>query len=688
MYGNIDLFTNLSDISSPVGLPNGKSTTATKEGRVILSDNLTLDNVLYVPALKCNLLAVSQLLEKQSYSVMFTDKLCIIQDRSLRNLIGAGEQCDGVYIFRPVQAFVGTIFFKSPVWDDGDAFLGTNSGVQREGVAVKTVNPATWPREQLPSRDQAAEQPASSSSHAADAVAGAAGQPAPAGQALSQQQQGTGQLAAFPAPAGGAYGQPPPSSVHSLPDAIITVILSLLPIDTAAATSVLSHRWRRLWTAVTSLEFHADGSTFTTTADHILAQLTAPTLRVFHLSLTSPSELPESDSLESSFREVCRRNVESVFIDVRCSFYEEFFYVPVCLFNSVVILDLELVGKLKFDFADDEIGGVVLPNLRKLSLNYLLDVPFWLGNLIRCCQKLEDLDLVFKLDVVESEIADSVNICALNLKLLKIDLEFVGQTQHINISIDAPQLEYLNLRDCTSFYDFVRSPTRLVRTCIDLIKEERYLEDEDDMDWLPSGDYLRHMSKFIGGMCSVSSLDLKLDSDTNIFTHLSSVGNGFLPVFRNLTNFEMTLDGIGLNGWKDLILSLQCFPNLKHLEVNMEGDPPMDLNHWSEPGSVPDCLVSKMKTIQIRGLIGIDDDLKLLAYILSNAVVLNELCLDVCMRDDSNDLLWKERKFCMSLFKLPRKSSTCEIVFSGRSATTSSSAFEDEYLTCQMYLAD
>ncbi|XP_021753751.1 uncharacterized protein LOC110719155 [Chenopodium quinoa] len=95
---------DLYDISSPVGLPNRKSTTATKEGRLVLSDGLTLDNVLYVPALKCNLLYVSQLLEKQCYFIMFTDKLCIIQDRSLRNLIGAKGQCDGVYIFRPIRA--------------------------------------------------------------------------------------------------------------------------------------------------------------------------------------------------------------------------------------------------------------------------------------------------------------------------------------------------------------------------------------------------------------------------------------------------------------------------------------------------------------------------------------------------------------------------------------------------------
>ncbi|XP_021724699.1 uncharacterized protein LOC110692014 [Chenopodium quinoa] len=69
LSGNIVLFIDLYDVSSPVGLPNGKSTTATKEGRVFLSDGLTLDN-----------------------------------DHSLKNLIGAGEQCDGVYIFRPARA--------------------------------------------------------------------------------------------------------------------------------------------------------------------------------------------------------------------------------------------------------------------------------------------------------------------------------------------------------------------------------------------------------------------------------------------------------------------------------------------------------------------------------------------------------------------------------------------------------
>lgn len=45
MLGGLNLFYDLCDIFSPVGLPNGKSTTATKEGKIKLSDGLILEDV-------------------------------------------------------------------------------------------------------------------------------------------------------------------------------------------------------------------------------------------------------------------------------------------------------------------------------------------------------------------------------------------------------------------------------------------------------------------------------------------------------------------------------------------------------------------------------------------------------------------------------------------------------------------
>jgi len=51
---------DLQEIAScPMGLPNGSSVVATKEGSIFLDGNLCLKNVLYVPGLTCNLISVS-----------------------------------------------------------------------------------------------------------------------------------------------------------------------------------------------------------------------------------------------------------------------------------------------------------------------------------------------------------------------------------------------------------------------------------------------------------------------------------------------------------------------------------------------------------------------------------------------------------------------------------------------------
>nr|XP_011466329.1 PREDICTED: putative FBD-associated F-box protein At5g56440 [Fragaria vesca subsp. vesca] len=46
--------------------------------------------------------------------------------------------------------------------------------------------------------------------------------------------------------------------ISALPDDLIVSIVSLLPLKEAAATSVLSTRWRHIWTFVTTLDFHHD----------------------------------------------------------------------------------------------------------------------------------------------------------------------------------------------------------------------------------------------------------------------------------------------------------------------------------------------------------------------------------------------------------------------------------------------
>ena len=62
MSGNLTLFSDLRNISSfQVGLLHGGRTNATKKGTIHISPGLTLCNVLYVPQLMVNLMAVGSL---------------------------------------------------------------------------------------------------------------------------------------------------------------------------------------------------------------------------------------------------------------------------------------------------------------------------------------------------------------------------------------------------------------------------------------------------------------------------------------------------------------------------------------------------------------------------------------------------------------------------------------------------
>ncbi|KAG7558923.1 Ribonuclease H-like superfamily [Arabidopsis thaliana x Arabidopsis arenosa] len=98
MTGFIDLLTEIYDIPhSVVVLPNDKHTIATKQGTLILGTNMKLTHVLFVPDLSCTLISVARLLRELHCFAMFTDKVCVIQDRISKTVIGVGEERNGVY---------------------------------------------------------------------------------------------------------------------------------------------------------------------------------------------------------------------------------------------------------------------------------------------------------------------------------------------------------------------------------------------------------------------------------------------------------------------------------------------------------------------------------------------------------------------------------------------------------------
>ncbi|CAA7062182.1 unnamed protein product [Microthlaspi erraticum] len=105
MTGNLSLLRNIENIiPCTVGFADGGKTLSLSKGSLTISSKLTLHNVLYVKDLNCTLISVSKLLKQTGGVAMFTDTLCVLQDRFTRTLIGAGEERDGVYYFKDVMA--------------------------------------------------------------------------------------------------------------------------------------------------------------------------------------------------------------------------------------------------------------------------------------------------------------------------------------------------------------------------------------------------------------------------------------------------------------------------------------------------------------------------------------------------------------------------------------------------------
>lgn len=114
MTGTLECLYNIYDIpQSPVSIPDGVQTAAISQGSVNLGNGLILQNVLYVPNLKCNLISVGQLILDSHCLVTFTEQLCIVQDHMSKTVIGLSELRNGVYVFRvmdqPIAAYATTL---------------------------------------------------------------------------------------------------------------------------------------------------------------------------------------------------------------------------------------------------------------------------------------------------------------------------------------------------------------------------------------------------------------------------------------------------------------------------------------------------------------------------------------------------------------------------------------------------
>ncbi|CAJ2669807.1 unnamed protein product [Trifolium pratense] len=185
---------------------------------------------------------------------------------------------------------------------------------------------------------------------------------------------------------------PTEDRISTLPDSVISHILSFLPTEQSAATSILSKRWNPLWLSVLTLNFDEQNFADFATFRHfvysvmLLRNITLP-IQSFRLKCGKSSDFNPHD-VNRFIHAVVQRGIQNLNLYlltpwIRC------FKLPQCVLtcNSLTVL------KLKWLTMDD-FSKVNFPLLKTLHLaNISFSKPIYLKRFLHGCPVLEDLQI-------------------------------------------------------------------------------------------------------------------------------------------------------------------------------------------------------------------------------------------------------------------------------------------------------
>ncbi|WRX29323.1 F-box domain - like 10 [Theobroma cacao] len=409
--------------------------------------------------------------------------------------------------------------------------------------------------------------------------------------------------------------------ISVLPDDIIVRILSFVSMEEAVATSILSKRWRPLWTLVPIIDlpdFDFDSSDI----QELFIEFVRNVLR-FNKAVSLEKLRIQCNPDYASCAHTCictatERDVQELDI---YSFETDTFHLPRDFFNRIKTLK---VLKLGDGVLVDVPSGVSFPNLKTLHLSSVkyTDDPS-VANLFSGCVVLEEL-LIKR---IYSNDGIHMNISISTLKTLSIEYDS-GLRDH-SFEINAPALERLNLKDVILRRNYwMFRPVMLVH----------------------SPENANKLLRLFSGVKSLSFTVLnwpnELYRDCN-------------PLFVNLVRLELN---VGLKNWNLLLLFLENSHILQFLELTLSEGTQNSFGSRYEntvtlPKHVPICFLSSLETVCLRAFEESEHELQLIEYILTNARVLKTMTIS------AYDSLLETFLVDEKLSTIPRCSKTCQLEF-------------------------
>lgn len=293
--------------------------------------------------------------------------------------------------------------------------------------------------------------------------------------------------------------------ISALPDALLGEILSHLPTKYAVASSILSKRWRYLFSSIPNIDIddsllvnpHNSSSSssspiistnFINFVFKVLLLRNDPHIHTFRLKCAA---LYDNSIITAWICAVIWRNIKELDIHVSMN---EFGTLPVEILTCKTLETL----KLRRDFVLNVPCSVNLPNLKLLRLDLIkLTDDESVRTLFSGCPVLEDLG-IFKCTL------DNIRVLDISVALLKKFTLNYCQGDY-EIVFDTPILEKLEFHDYGARRHLVKGMDCLVRADINFGRSAEQMEDEEEENIVLYGQYV---SEFIREMHNVRSIYL------------------------------------------------------------------------------------------------------------------------------------------------------------------------------------
>ncbi|KAJ8627885.1 hypothetical protein MRB53_021192 [Persea americana] len=465
----------------------------------------------------------------------------------------------------------------------------------------------------------------------------------------------------------------------SLPDHLIHHILSFLDIKHVVLTAILSRRWRALSASVPNLHFQSPANSdiedcdfdFIRIVDRALLFNSAPNINKFQLSINYHKNYVSH--VDAWVRFLMSKGIQELDLDFTTAYGRIGYKLRSWVLNCQTLTRLKLRG-CGFGVYNIE-NYVNFTRLTSLSISHDCDDVYIdvLQDLLKGCPLLKDLVLVaiqfcrgfllykrpclsslqLKRLTIKAALYSRIDIVVPNLQMLKISARFVDKCSFE----DMPLLEEAHLDIYCFSIPTANDP------CEDLSFQN-----------LGNARVLCLSSTCIQVMPIPTFKDLQFYFKTKVLTLRTGVKKYEMPGIANLLWSSPHLENLII----DLVPS-KCIYEDENCLLKADFD---EREYWESLTAIFPCLVHHLKTIKIIGFMGRgsldssikvtsfhekDEQIKLVRFLLKNAMVLEKMVIHVSDRPEfvkveewPKILLGVTQK----LVAFPRASAHAEVIFS------------------------